>query len=522
MDFSVPDGTTIILYTGQSNRKNVWEIVENTSDLLGDSASFISNLPAGELLRNKAFKDALMDLVDKDVNTFNKITSGNDNGVRLEGGSSGYGDYLSLDDFVSKKIVSGSTNASNNLIFFCPEEVDMTKVLPITELPAALNNGTYEYINGIPKSMFVDLYESGNTDAIYQLLSRLSKEVVGDTKGIPEQASLLQRAIGEGGILSRTGEEFGLTLYFDELTGQLTAQLFSNSKGIPLLSDYAAGNCLLGETEIGTRYTKLAKGGRVFEIASDGQRVYLGRADIVTAEEAAANGYKAVKGLNGILAKVTPEGTIKFLCVAGETIGAVLIIKDAEEKFSDAWNKYRQGNYREGSKELISYGTALSASLVGSSLVASFAVAVGLAAGGPITIVASIVGCIIGYAIGQDIGDAIGDWVCDLLGYEDANYSNAGIAVRYDPLVIDLDGDGFELLSVKDGVYFDEDASGLMEKTAWVSAHDALLAIDLNGDGISQEDELYSLDDLGIESISLDTSEEDGRLTAKINYKDSS
>lgn len=148
-----------------------------------------------------------------------------------------------------------------------------------------------------------------------------------------------------------------------------------------------------------------------------------------------------------------------------------------------------------------------------------------------------------------------------------------------DPLVIDLDGDGFELLSLSNGVYFNENAEGLREKTQWVTPDDALLAIDLNGDGIindgselfgtstiladgskarngfealaqydengdgiidekdtaysqllvwrdansdgvSQAEELVSLQEAGIQSISLTHYDEDGRQVAGITFND--
>ncbi len=167
------------------------------------------------------------------------------------------------------------------------------------------------------------------------------------------------------------------------------------------------------------------------------------------------------------------------------------------------------------------------------------------------------------------------------LEYLDILFTNATTAVRYvaDPLVVDLDGDGFELLSTEEGVYFDEDAKGLKEKTEWVSADDALLAIDLNedgiindgselfgtskklangklartgfealgqyddnedglidendtafsklkvwqdknSDGVSQAGELYSLDELGIAAISLKQENVDGTNSADITYRD--
>jgi Ca2+-binding RTX toxin-like protein len=62
----------------------------------------------------------------------------------------------------------------------------------------------------------------------------------------------------------------------------------------------------------------------------------------------------------------------------------------------------------------------------------------------------------------------------------------AGFGVTFsgtDPLVLDLDGDGIELTSQGDGVYFDLDKDGFAEKTAWVKGDDALLARDLNNNG---------------------------------------
>uniref|UniRef100_UPI0027397D79 calcium-binding protein n=1 Tax=Ruegeria sp. HKCCD8929 TaxID=2683006 RepID=UPI0027397D79 len=53
-----------------------------------------------------------------------------------------------------------------------------------------------------------------------------------------------------------------------------------------------------------------------------------------------------------------------------------------------------------------------------------------------------------------------------------------------DPLIIDMDGDGIELTELgATQARFDLDNDGFAERTGWVSPDDALLAIDLNGDG---------------------------------------
>ncbi len=51
----------------------------------------------------------------------------------------------------------------------------------------------------------------------------------------------------------------------------------------------------------------------------------------------------------------------------------------------------------------------------------------------------------------------------------------------WDPLAIDLDGDGIERIG--NGRYFDLDNNGLAENTAWLHANDGFLAIDLNENG---------------------------------------
>ena len=52
------------------------------------------------------------------------------------------------------------------------------------------------------------------------------------------------------------------------------------------------------------------------------------------------------------------------------------------------------------------------------------------------------------------------------------------------PLAIDLDGNGIETSNIKNGVYFDIDSDGFAEKTAWLNAKDAFLAIDRNKNGV--------------------------------------
>ena len=63
--------------------------------------------------------------------------------------------------------------------------------------------------------------------------------------------------------------------------------------------------------------------------------------------------------------------------------------------------------------------------------------------------------------------------------------SGAAELLNIDPLVLDLDGDGVELVSFADSIAtFDVDNDGYIETTGWVSGDDALLVHDADGDGV--------------------------------------
>jgi|GEM_PF-1017012 len=60
---------------------------------------------------------------------------------------------------------------------------------------------------------------------------------------------------------------------------------------------------------------------------------------------------------------------------------------------------------------------------------------------------------------------------------------NAAPPARRDPLILDLGGNGIKTTTINTGTYFDYDANGLAERTAWVSPEDGFLVLDRNGDG---------------------------------------
>ena len=63
------------------------------------------------------------------------------------------------------------------------------------------------------------------------------------------------------------------------------------------------------------------------------------------------------------------------------------------------------------------------------------------------------------------------------------NTAKTAKVVNYDPIILDLDGDGFNIENKENGTHFDLDNNGFAEKINWTSK-DGFLCLDLNGNGI--------------------------------------
>ncbi len=94
--------------------------------------------------------------------------------------------------------------------------------------------------------------------------------------------------------------------------------------------------------------------------------------------------------------------------------------------------------------------------------------------------------------------------------------------VRRDPLALDLDGDGIETVAASAGVVFDHDGNGVKTASGWVKGDDGLLVLDKNGNGtIDNGNELFGVDTVlangqkaadGFQALAEPDSNGDGRI----------
>jgi hypothetical protein len=82
------------------------------------------------------------------------------------------------------------------------------------------------------------------------------------------------------------------------------------------------------------------------------------------------------------------------------------------------------------------------------------------------------------------LGEKLGSEITDLLHSMDKakrKFNDAKNTIS--PIALDLNGDGIQTTGVEDGAYFDHDKNGFAEQTGWVSPEDGLLVRDLDGNG---------------------------------------
>ena len=134
--------------------------------------------------------------------------------------------------------------------------------------------------------------------------------------------------------------------------------------------------------------------------------------------------------------------------------------------------------------------------------------------------------------IGPDLWREFWDYILDPIFGPDGVVANIKAALDNaatipSPIVLDLDGDGIETLSIYDGSMFDHSADGFSERTGWISADDGFLVRDLDGDGaITSGRELFGSETIlsrGVRAPNgfIALRELDSNLDGKIDSEDS-
>ena len=88
--------------------------------------------------------------------------------------------------------------------------------------------------------------------------------------------------------------------------------------------------------------------------------------------------------------------------------------------------------------------------------------------------------------------DLVGVNATSLTLSPDGQFSVAG-TTSVDPIVLDLDHNGFAFTTQENGVQFDINHDGVKDHVAWTNGHDGMLALDINGNGkIDSGSELFT------------------------------
>ena len=112
-------------------------------------------------------------------------------------------------------------------------------------------------------------------------------------------------------------------------------------------------------------------------------------------------------------------------------------------------------------------------------------------------------------------GFSSGDYGFEIPEEEETDDGNGDADCNRDPLVIDLDGDGLEFVGQYDGAYYDYGNDGFADRTAWVGADDGLIVRDLNGDGrITGDAELFNTGFGSLANLAALDENEDGVVDA--------
>ena len=426
-----------------------WQIAES----IGENNSRIITIgqtDAFKLLDSAEFKESLR-LTDP-IN-FNRILNGiTENGIRTEPG---------LWDIISQRVAESATGEVRTLTPFSLAE----KVFAQTELPALLTNSNVTSIDGITREDLLRLVNDkggiGNSDALEAARSAIAAQ------------SWLKALDLEVGVDSATGKLLvGDSDFFN---------INSNVTGSELPADVinrTAISELMGSIH-DSQWDLLRQGaenlGRIDTLSALEQGVdKLGKlgtaADVLTLVLASHDAYAAYEaGDTAGAATIMAEWSARF----GAGFAGGVELAGLAAAFSAPIALI--GPAGAGAATVFTVAAGITGALLGEEA-AEFAIDMGRKYDLILNEASSLMETLFN-------GDhKINDSIANLF----TSATQAIQPIRRDPLVLDLDDDGLETTGINatNPIFFDHNADGIKTATGWVNADDAFLVLDKNTNGL--------------------------------------
>ena len=417
-----------------------WQLAEGIGQNSNGQVLTIGQTEAGKLLNSRDFENALLEVVGGDKTLRDAILNGSvdSNGNRLPDG---------LGDYLSERFVSAAAGEVRTLTPFA----DPTRVFSQTELPALLSNPNVTHIDGLSKDY----------------LLRYKGELVAQGLGESQALEKVRATVSAASFENYAKLQFAL-----DAEGNIGRNA---AGGLGAVGTYGFFE---GTPVIGSSLPDAVPRKSAAEVIGT-----LPDTHLKTLSEGAAG----LKTLRQYAAEIGDTRMLNKLGVLGDVLGVLLAANEANAA-------YEAGDATRARSILAHWATDFAgggggglaaAELVGSALAPLYCTgpAGSLLAGG-LTLLAGVAGGMYGGSFATGIADVFSS-------------ARAWTPPRVDPLALDLDGDGIETVGINGygTILFDHDGDGLKQGTGWVKPDDGLLVLDRNGNGlIDNGSELFGVD----------------------------
>ena len=433
---TAPDAITA-LYSGQlGSGVHTGALAEAFRQAHPDKVRTINKTELGQLLSLDRFDLALKAALGPAGEARNQLLDTLLNGSR---DANGVQQPDSLWDNASHRFTAA---AQGDIVTFTPNAT-ADRVFGRTELDVALNSQA-PTINGIPREDLLRLRNDANAAGLD------GDKLVLDTVNGQSRVNLttLEVTLDTDGKVTGVGtgsyfQALGLSQQGQNLpaghAGHFASELFERTSAPSAAQVEAAANAKLGNDYL-KQYAQETF--NLAEAAGDAGKM------------AATASYLNKLGIAGdVLALTLAATAANAAYAAGDTAGAQQILSDWALDFAGGLA-----------------GGLLAAKLVGTALAPLYmAGPAGAILAGGLTLIAGLAG---GIAGGQLAGD-----IASLFNSAKTWFP------RGDPIILDLAGDGLETVGLASNIHFDHNGDGVLTKTGWVGANDALLVWDRNANG---------------------------------------